>query len=120
MAPMSDARTNYQKALGAYAEAQADASKKVKMIEKVGSVLNSTRELPSFFGWQYSVRLPMMYERYLDSARFDMNQWPDAADLKSVLTDWSTAFDQLHAAWNAMTPAERVGFVEPPKWLATK
>jgi hypothetical protein len=112
---MSNHVSDYQGAVRAFDSARARALAKIKMIEDVSSALNN--HLTAFLGYQYEIS--MQASQYAKKVKFNMGDWPDAATLKSVLTEWHTAFVKMREAWANVPQDDRVGLLAPPSDMKT-
>jgi hypothetical protein len=117
----SDPVHAYLDAIRDYDNKTATAS---ELIKDMGIAANAMQyHLEDFLQLTYGLPMPMGGSRGYrvdQSARLNMNQWPDSQKIKVTLEQWHASFMRLREAWGKVPDGARSGLRAPPQKLSTK
>jgi hypothetical protein len=110
---MTDPLANYADAMARYEKAREKVCGLVKRIKKVGYAMEY--HMPDFLtlSYEFNVPRPRGSGAFSREHKFNMDEWPDPAALRSMLTEWRDAFMHLRDAWS-LVPDERRSAMKPP------
>jgi len=110
--------------LDAVRDFDGKTAKASELIRDIGTVANAMQyHLTDFLRLTYGLPMPMTGSRGFrvdQSARLNMNEWPDSQKIKETPEQWHSSFMRLRSAWKQVPSGARSGLRKPPQTLSTK
>lgn len=104
---------DYRAALSEYQQAEKQAQDMVGLIRKVNECLGSSA-FNSFLGWSLGIYQLEPGQRLDPEANVDLDQWPDADEIRERFTAWHLALTKLRHVWSELPEASRRELSAPP------